>query len=233
MLAAFLFKSSATEKDRKTAQSGAHRYALIVQRNTLTSLSDSGGASTRTDSSEARKKMADFLLTSEEENRRIARTFGEYALGDSQTLKDAIEHGYTDNLGPFVGIESAEYNDALEDPSEFASVLSVRFQFMGIAAQTLFDMHVNRIDVMTEKSGMSADEVFELARENRVNLFADPENFLQIMVDLGLDWTDSDRQAPGVNLDSKYLEELSRDSSGYFDALIDSLGSFFNACKQC
>jgi hypothetical protein len=244
-----LFKSSDAEQDRNTAQNGADRYALIVPRETLTSLSYTGGASTEMDSSTARERITDFLLSSEEESRKIARMFGEYALGDSQTLKDAIERGYSENQGAFVGIDAAEYFDALEDPSEFASVLSGRFQFTGKAAQSLMDMYNNRIQRLTESSGMSADEVFDLARKTKTNLFAWPENFTVTIEKLGLNLKEFNYQAAGVNLDWDYLgaktdlgdtynlriylDSLPRENSDYFNALVDSLGSFFNACNQC
>jgi hypothetical protein len=100
-----------------------------------------------------------------------------------------------------------------------------------------------------QKFGMSADEVFDLARETKTNLFAYPESFAVTIYHLGLNWKEFDYQAVGVNFDWDYLRakadlgdnyslnthliSLSDESSGYFDALIDSLGSFFNACTKC
>jgi hypothetical protein len=244
-----LFKSSAAKQDRKTAQNGADRYALIVQRETLTTLAYTGGASTQMDSSTAQEKMTDFLLTSEEENQKFAQKLAEYASGDSQTLKDAMQQGYSFNEGSFAGMDSQEFNDALEDPSEFASILSGRFQFMGKAAQSLMDMYNNRIERLTENSGMSANEVFDLARETKTNLFAWPDNFAVTIGQLGLNWKEFDYQAAGVNLDwdylgaktdlgdtyylAIYLDSLPRENSDYFNALVDSLGTFFNACERC
>jgi hypothetical protein len=240
-----LFKSSAAKQDRKTAQNGADRYALIVQRETLTTLSYTGGASTQMDSSTAQEKMTDFLLTSEEENQKFAQKLAEYASGDSQTLKDAMHQGYSENQGAFAGMDFQEFYDALEDPSEFASILSGRFQFMAKAAQSLMDMYNNRIERLTENSGMSANEVFDLARETKTNLFTWPENFTVTIEQLGLNWKEFDYQAPGVILDwdylgakidegetdylRNYLYSLPRENSDYFIALVDSLGSFFNA----
>jgi hypothetical protein len=249
-----LFKSSAAEQDRKTAQNGAERYALVVQRETLTSLSYTGGASTQMDSSTAQEKMTDFLLTSEDENRKIAQKFAEYAAGDSETAREAMQRGYSFNEGAFAGIDLEVLQEAGRNPSEFASNLSGRFQFMGKATQSLMDMYNNRIERLTENSGMSADEVFDLARETKVNLFDNPNYFNFTIEQLGLNLKEFDYQAAGVNLDwdylgaksdlgltdegetyylKNYLDSLPRENSDYFNALLDSLGSFFNACTKC
>ncbi len=215
------------------AQVAGQNLALRIELETLTSLSYIGGTSTQMNAASARMTAEQNLDEIISQNSSKAADFGQYINQSDEQIKTAAHDQLVSGTGIFATMTSEETKRMRGDPQAFVQESADTSKVMANAARSLMDMYDNRVDRLTENLGVSFDEVFDLARETKVNLFAYPENFLQIMVDLGLDWTESDRQAPGVNLDSKYLDELSRDSSGYFDALIDSLGSFFNACKQC
>jgi hypothetical protein len=215
------------------AQVAGQNLALRVELETLTSFYYVAGTSMQLNAELARTTAEQNLKAIISQNSSKAADFGQYINQSDEQIKTAAHDQLVSGTGIFATMTSEETKRMRGDPQAFVQESADTFKLMANAAQSLMDVYDNRVYRLTENLGMSANEVFDLARENKVNLFAHPENFLQIMVDLGLDWTESDRQAPGVNLDSKYLQELSRDSSGYFDALIDSLGSFFNACKQC
>ena len=233
LLTISLFKAASHGEDKGEARNAGQNSALNFQRETLTELSYLGGQSMQMSPELALQYLGQGLQELIEENKNFASQYGAYSNSSKDEILATAQYQQNTGQGIFSALSEADAKGLRKDPQEFIASGVRESEMMRTAAQELLTMYDNRVDRLTENLGMSANEVFDLARETKVNLFAHPENFLQIMVDLGLDWTESDRQAPGVNLDSKYLEELSRDSSGYFDALIDSLGSFFNACKQC
>ena len=233
LLTISLVKAVSKGEDKEVARNAGLNSTLNFQRETLTKLSFLGGISIQMSPEMARQDLGQSLQELIEENTNFAAQYGAFSDSSDDEIRDTADTQMTTGIGLFANL-SSEYRQSLANYPQLFIASSVRAsEIMRAAAQELLTMYDNRVERLTQKFGMSADEVFDLARENRVNLFAYPGNFIEIMVELGLNWTESDRQAPGVNLESDYLEELSRDSSGYFDALVDSLGSFFNACKQC
>jgi hypothetical protein len=243
LIATFVKSAINDQSDIPAAREAGRNLGLIFQGETLTSLSSTGGISMQMTPGNARKTMEEFLgeiindsdgfVLSVGQNSNTASGESKFELADSESLISEIVRGSSEQTGVFAKVPYYQYEIALEHPRDFVSDAAEEFQFMSNTSQTLRNMYDSRMNWLTENFGMSANEVFDLARENKVNLFAYPENFLEIMVELGLDWTELDRQAAGVNFDSDYLNELSHDSSGYFDELTDGLGSFFNACTQC
>jgi hypothetical protein len=215
------------------AQVAGQNFALRIELETLTSFYYVAGTSTQMNAELARTTAEQNLEAVISQNSSKAADFGRYVNMSDDQIKTAAHDQLVSGTGIFATMTNEEQVRMRGDPQAFVQESADISKLMANAAGSLMDMYDNRVDRLTENFDMSANEVFDLARENKVNLFAYPRNFIEIMVELGLNWTESDRQAPGVNLDSDYLEELSRDSSGYFDALVDSLGSFFNACNQC
>ena len=80
---------------------------------------------------------------------------------------------------------------------------------------------------------MSSTEIFELARQSNTNLFSQTNDFYGVVTDLGLDATGLNNLEVGLNLGEGPLDDVAGDNSKSFDVLINSLGSFFNACTGC
>jgi len=233
VVATFVQTSIGGRNDIPTAQEAGRDFGLIVQSETLMSLSYIAGASLELPSSMVRTTVEQNLKGIISQNQKLASDFGAYSNMSDEEIMYAAANDRNSGNGIFSNFSTEDMKGLGRHPQAFIQESQRVFQVMAKASQSLMDIYDSRIDRVMENFGMSADEVFDLARENKVNLFAYPENFLQIMVELGLNWTEADRQAPGVNLDSDYLDEIHQDSFQFFNPLVDSMGSFFNACTQC
>jgi hypothetical protein len=249
LLTISLVKAVSKGEDKGVARNAGKNSTLNFQRETLTELSYLGGQSIQMSPEMARQDLGQSLQELIEENTNFAAQYSVFSDSSDDEIRDAAGTQEQTGIGLFANL-SSEYSQSLANYPQLFIASSVRAsEIMRATAQELLTMYDNRVERLMQKFGMSADEVFDLARENKVNLFASPDSFLEIIVKLGFDWTELDQQAAGVNFDWDYLRakadlgdnyslnthliSLSDESSGYFDALIDSLGSFFNACTKC
>jgi hypothetical protein len=254
LLTISLVKAVSKGEDKGVARNAGQNSTLNFQRETLTELSYLGGISIQMSPEMARQDLGQSLQELIEENTNFAAQYDAFSESSDDEINDAAFTQVTAGIGIFADL-SSEYRQSLANYPQLFIASGVRAsEIMRAAAQELLTMYDNRVERLMQKSGMSADEVFDLARETKTNLFAYPDSFAVTIDQLGLNWKEFDSQAAGVNFDWDYLRakadlakadlddnyslgshliSLSDESSGYFDALIDSLGSFFNACTKC
>jgi hypothetical protein len=91
---------------------------------------------------------------------------------DNSVVKAAIERGYSENQGPFAGMNFQQYSDSLEKP--MASAEKYRDEMLKdlTASQTVQTIYKARMQQYEQLFGMTADQVFELAQTTGLNLMS-------------------------------------------------------------
>jgi hypothetical protein len=240
IVAIFINTTKADRRDIAAAQDAGRNAFLAVQLEMLTELSYVGGTTVRMTPEIARQTMEESLQSIVDKNNayisELQTDISNASMdGGERALKQKIYDNYTSASGIYGSMDQAQYEDALKKPKAAAEEMMGAFSRVATELQLLMDLYKHRMDWLTSNSEMSSTEIFELARQSKVNIFKPlfpTFDFINVLESLGLDTTGL-RNLEEVRKIFGKLDVLVGDNPTTFYALIDSLGSFFNACKQC
>jgi hypothetical protein len=240
--AIFINTTMADRRDIAAAQDAGRNAFLAVQNEMLTQLSYVGGTTVRMTPEIARQTMEESLQSIVDTNNadvsELQTDINNASMdGGERALKQKIMANYESASGIYGSMDQAQYEDALKKPKAAAEDMMHEFTRAATDSQSLMDMYKSRMDWLTSNSEMSSTEIFELARQSKANLFNllfPTFDFMIVLENLGLDTRGLRNLEQVRNLKREGpLDDVAGDDFKSVKVLIDSLGSFFNACTKC
>ena len=233
----FIQSTMADRRDIPAAQEAGQNVSLTIQLEMLTTLSYDGGASAQMTPEIARQTMEENLQSIIDANNgyvsELRTDIDAASANGSEALGRKIDDQSANAYGIYGSMDQSQYEAAMKKSTTFVEEMMHEFTRAATESQSLMDMYKSRMDWLTSNSEMSSTEIFELARQSNTNLFIQTNHFYGVVTDLGLDATGLNNLEVGLNLGEGPLDDVAGDNSKSFEVLINSLGSFFNACNQC
>jgi hypothetical protein len=218
------------------AQLQGRNLAVVYEQQLLNALSSYGGSTRSTSADEAFSALGLRLENLIAEVETMTREAERYISMPNGELRLAFDAQRTSGQGPFASMSYEKLLVASRNPMEFVSAYRDHLAMFSQSASLILTQFELRFAWLTENLDMEPGEIFDLARQKQVNLFAYPRSFATVVAELGFDGIFSSYSLQDWELfqtfDSRYISDADFDSQTW-DVLVDSLGSFFDSCEFC